>query len=148
MFKDSGKAPPALVNNLRHNKVLHENTLIVSVDTADAPRVDAEERATVTRVEPGVYQVRLEFGFMEEPDVPAALALIEHRGPLSTADDVTYFLGREIDQAGKAPGMHPLRRASVRAAEPRRRQRQPLLQPARRARVRGRLHVEKSSYSP
>ena len=52
MFKDLGKAPPALVNNLRHNKVLHKTTLIVSVETADTPRVPAEERAIVTRVEP------------------------------------------------------------------------------------------------
>jgi KUP system potassium uptake protein len=109
MFKDLGKAPPALVNNLRHNKVLHKTTLIVSVDTDDAPRVDPEDRYQITKVEPGVFQVLLTFGFMEDPDVPAALAQIEHRGLEFDPDDVTYFIGRESIIAGKAPGMHPLR---------------------------------------
>jgi KUP system potassium uptake protein len=108
MFKDLGKAPPALVNNLRHNKVLHRTTLIVSVETADAPRVPDAERATVTKVEPGVFQVLLEFGFMEEPDVPAALSHIEHRGLEFDPEHTTYFIGRESILAGKAPGMHPL----------------------------------------
>lgn len=109
MFKDLGKAPPALVNNLRHNKVLHKTTLIVSVDTDDAPRVEPHDRYQVTKVEPGVFQVLLTFGFMEDPDVPAALAQIEHRGLEFDPDDVTYFIGRESIIAGKAPGMHPLR---------------------------------------
>ena len=107
MFKDLGKAPPALVNNLRHNKVLHRTTLIVSVETAEAPRVEAEHRAEVSKVEPGVFQVLLTFGFMEEPDVPAALAQIEVRGLDFDPDDATYFIGRESILAGKAPGMHP-----------------------------------------
>lgn len=106
MFKDLGKAPPALVNNLRHNKVLHKCTLIVSVETADEPRVAPAQRAEVTRVEPGVFQVQLEFGFMEEPDVPKALAEIRHHGVEFDPDDVTYFLGHESIIAGKAPGMN------------------------------------------
>ena len=107
MFKDLGKAPPALVNNLRHNKVLHRTTLLVSVDTDEAPRVDADERCVVTKVEPGVYQVLLTFGFMEEPDVPAALTQIKMRGIEFDPDHATYFIGRESIVAGKAPGMHP-----------------------------------------
>jgi KUP system potassium uptake protein len=107
MFKDLGKAPPALVNNLLHNKVLHRTTLIVSVETADTPRVPAGERATVGRVAPGVFQVQLEFGFMEIPDVPAALAAIDYRGLVFDPDDVTYFIGHESIVAGKAPGMNP-----------------------------------------
>ncbi len=109
MFKDLGKAPPALVNNLVHNKVLHRTTLIVSVETEDTPRVEPEERVEISKVEPGVFQVMLRFGFMEEPDVPEALAAIDHRGLEFDPDDVTYFIGRESIIAGKAPGMHPLR---------------------------------------
>jgi len=108
LFKDLGQAPPALINNLEHNKVLHRTTLIVSVDTADAPRVDPAERASVTRIEPGVFQVVISYGFMEEPDVPAALALLDVRGLDFDPDDVTYFIGRESIVAGKAPGMNPL----------------------------------------
>ncbi len=108
MFKDLGKAPPALVNNLLHNKVLHDCTLIVSVDTTDEPRVDPSRRAQITKVAPGVFQVQLEFGFMEEPNVPDALSRLEHRGLVYDPDDVTYFIGHESIVAGKAPGMNPL----------------------------------------
>jgi KUP system potassium uptake protein len=108
MFKDLGKAPPALVNNLRHNKVLHKTTLIVAVDTAAEPRVAPDRRAHVTKVAPGVFQVQIEFGFMEDPDVPAVLSSLDHLGLEYEADDVTYFLGHESIIAGKAPGMNPI----------------------------------------
>jgi KUP system potassium uptake protein len=108
MFKDLGKAPPAMVNNLKHNKVLHKTTLIVAVETATEPRVPVEERAHVTRVGPGVFQVQIEFGFMEDPDVPAVLSALKHHGLEYDPEDVTYFLGHESIVAGKAPGMNPL----------------------------------------
>ena len=108
MFKDLGMAPPALVNNLRHNKVLHKNTLIVAVEVSSLPRVDINERATVSKVGPGVYQVELMFGFMDEPDVPATLAAMNHPGLELDFDDMTYFIGHESIIAGKAPGMNPI----------------------------------------
>ena len=108
MFKDIGKAPPALVNNLQHNKVLHKTTLIVSVDTASEPRVAPQDQAEVTKVAPGVFQVRLRFGFMDDPNVPAALQQLDHRGIEYDPEDVTYFIGHESIVAGKAPGMNPL----------------------------------------
>ncbi len=104
MFKDEGAAPPALMSNLRHNRVLHETVLLVSVHTADAPRVDDEKRATVTDLGDGIRLVRLEYGFMDEPDIPSALALVDPR-----VSEATYFLGRESVTAGKVPGMHPWR---------------------------------------
>ncbi len=109
MFKDLGRAPPALVNNLRHNKVLHRNTLIVAVDTADVPRVPPGARHEVTKVEPGVYQVLLKFGFMEEPDVVAALTDLHIPRLDFDVRSATFFIGHESIIAGKAPGMHPLR---------------------------------------
>jgi KUP system potassium uptake protein len=109
MFKDLGKAPPALVNNLLHNKVLHETVLIVSVGVAERPRVPETERAEVKRVEPGVYQIHLWFGFIEEPDVVAALSKMSFRKQPFDARQSTFFLGHESIIAGKAPGMHPLR---------------------------------------
>jgi KUP system potassium uptake protein len=109
LFKDPGKAPPALVNNLRHNKVLHKDTILLSVNTLETPRADPEERYEVTRIEPGVHQVVLNFGFMEEPNVPAELAKVEFRGLHFDPEDATYFLGHESVKAGKVPGMHPMR---------------------------------------
>ena len=106
MFKDLGKAPPALVNNLQHNKVLHKCTLIVSVDTASEPRLDPTQRAQITKIGPGVYQIQLEFGFMEEPDVPTALTQLNYPGLEFDAEHATYFLGHESIIAGKVPGMN------------------------------------------
>ncbi|MCE2764370.1 MAG: KUP/HAK/KT family potassium transporter [Ilumatobacteraceae bacterium] len=108
MFKDLGKAPPALVNNLKHNKVLHKCTLIVAVQTAEVPRVDPSERTVVTKVEPGVFQILLRFGFMEEPDVVSALSSIKERGLDFDPKQATFFLGHESIVAGKAPGMNPV----------------------------------------
>jgi KUP system potassium uptake protein len=109
LFKDAGAAPPALVANLRHNKVLHEQTLLVSVEVADEPRVGTRRRARWTRVGPGIVQVRLSFGFMDEPDVPAALARLDVAGMEFDPAKATYFLGRESVTSGKVPGMHPWR---------------------------------------
>ena len=108
LFKDLGKAPPALVNNLKHNKVLHKCTLIVAIETAEEPRVAPENRAHITKVAPGVFQVQITFGFMDEPDVPAVLSKLSHFGLEYDEEDVTYFLGHESIVAGKAPGMNPL----------------------------------------
>jgi KUP system potassium uptake protein len=109
LFKDAGMAPPAFVNNLRHNKVIHKDTLLVSVNTLETPRAEEDERFEVTRIEPGVHQVVLNYGFMEEPDVPAALANVQYRGLRFDPDDATYFLGHESVKQGKVPGMHPFR---------------------------------------
>ena len=108
LFKDLGMAPPALISNIRHNKVVHETTIIVSVVTADVPRVDPADRCESSIVAPGVHQVLLQYGFMEEPNVPVALEACTGRGFRFKPEEVTYFIGRESVVAGKAPGMHPL----------------------------------------
>ena len=107
LFRDLGKAPPALVNNLRHNKVLHDKTLIVCVRTLDTPRVKPAERAEVTEIQPGLWQVLLQFGFMEDPDVPKALGKLAEEGQPFDPEEATYFLARETVLSGKVEGMHP-----------------------------------------
>ena len=102
-------APPALVNNLAHNKVLHSTTLIVSILVDDVPRVPVDERADVTELQPGVFQVQLRFGFMETTDVPEALAGVTLGKQPIDLHEATYFIGHESVIAGKVPGMHPLR---------------------------------------
>jgi KUP system potassium uptake protein len=110
LFKDAGATPPALLVNLAHNRVLHERVLLVSIHTADEATVELERRAEVTRVGPGMWQVVLRFGFMDVPDVPAALAAIDHpRMKPVDVDQVTYFLGRETIVASPRPTMHPVR---------------------------------------
>jgi KUP system potassium uptake protein len=110
LFKDAGAAPPALVANLEHNKVLHETTLLLSVSVAEVPRVDPEQRVTYVHIGPGIHQLELLFGFMDEPDVPDALAsMTEIAGYRFDLNTTTFFLGREAVGAGKVPGMHPWR---------------------------------------
>ncbi len=109
MFKDAGAAPPALIANLRHNRVLHRLTLLASVTTLDVPRVPDNERAVLRKVGPGIQQVDLRFGFRDDPNVPAALAAIDFGGRRFDPDSATYFLGRESVRATTGTGMNPIR---------------------------------------
>ncbi|MEO6055698.1 MAG: potassium transporter Kup [Gemmatimonadales bacterium] len=105
MYGQSEATPPALLHNLKHNKVLHERVLFLAVDTAEVPHVPAEERSTVADLGSGFYRVRLNYGFMEEPDVPKALAALQGQGLEIKRLETTYFLGRETLIPSKRPGM-------------------------------------------
>jgi KUP system potassium uptake protein len=109
MFKDVGKAPPAMIANLEHNHVMHQLTLMVSVHTHDQPRIPDSERIVSQKVGSGIQQVELHFGFLDDPDVPAALALLEIPGQEFDPARATYFIGRETVRSTKVPGMHPMR---------------------------------------
>ncbi len=109
MFKDVGKAPPAMIANLEHNHVMHQLTLMVSVHTHDQPRVPDGERIVTRKVGSGIQQVELHYGFLDDPDVPAALALLEVPGQPFDPGQATYFIGRETVSSTKVPGMHPMR---------------------------------------
>jgi KUP system potassium uptake protein len=86
--------PPALTHNLRYNKVLHERVILLMVQTQSVPHLSDEERTTVRPLGHGLFEVTIRYGFMEDPDVPAALANARHQG-LEMGHDVLYFLGRE-----------------------------------------------------
>ena len=97
--------PPALAHNLRYNKVLHAHVVVLTVSTAQRPHVAAADRVSVERLRHNVFNVRLQYGFMEDPDVPAALLEARERGLPLVADDVTYFLGRETIIVTRRKGM-------------------------------------------
>jgi KUP system potassium uptake protein len=97
--------PPALVHNLRHNKVLHRRVIILSVRTTHTPHVPPDERLSVAPLGRDLFNVVLIYGFMDEPNVPEALALARERGVAIDFEDVTYFLGRETVIVTKNPGM-------------------------------------------
>ena len=107
LFKDAGQAPPALINNLCHNKVRHAETYLVAVLVSDAPHVDGEDRWSVTTLRPGLHQVDLCFGYLDELDIPAELALVEIDGTPIDVEGATYFVGRETVSQGDLEGMHP-----------------------------------------
>jgi KUP system potassium uptake protein len=87
--------PPALAHNLRYNKVLHEYVVILTVRTARVPYVAREHQVSVEPFGQHVYNVRVQNGFMQDADVPDALALARERGLMMDPEDVTFFLGRE-----------------------------------------------------
>ena len=105
LYHDLGSTPPALLANLQHNEVLHETVLVVSVQIRDRPRILPARRGTVNDLREGFHQILLEFGFSEDPDVPAALGNIVTPSFGFDPTDATYFLGRETVTATPGPGM-------------------------------------------
>ena len=107
LFKDPEKAPPALITNLRHNRVRHAHTYLLAIEVTDAPYVDDAARRTVTTLRPDLDQVVLHFGYLDEIDVPAQLAALTPDGAPIDDGEATYFVGREAVSQGDLEGMHP-----------------------------------------
>jgi KUP system potassium uptake protein len=105
MFGNPDGVPPALLHNLKHNKVLHQTVVLLRVDTEEAPHVDGGERVTVEELGHGFYRMVMHYGFMEDPDVPRVLREVKHPGLKLPPMDTTFFLGRETLIASKRPGM-------------------------------------------
>ena len=106
---ESGTVPNALLHNLKHNKVLHAQNLFVTVHSHEVPWVEEQERVKVQALEHDSWQIDLHYGFMDDPDVPRALALLRGCGcevePMSTS----YFLSRESVIPTVGTGMAPWR---------------------------------------
>ena len=99
-------APGALMHNLKHNKVLHEKNLVVSIRTADRPTVEPEDRAEIRMVDDNFTIVVLHYGFMESPDCPRDLGLeaASHKKVLNQAK-TSYFIGRNTIKPAADQGM-------------------------------------------
>jgi len=98
-------APQALLHNLKHNKVLHERNVIVTVEVLDEPFAPAHARVAVARLGGELYRIRARFGFAEDPDVPAALDACAVRGLGFDLMETTFFTSRENISAGDRTGM-------------------------------------------
>ena len=112
MYGNPAATPPALLHNLKHNQVLHERVILLSVETVEVPQVAPEERAKVEALGRGFYRVQLRYGFMEEPDLPEGLGMLAPMGLSFKPLEITYFLGRETLIASRQPGM-PVWRARI-----------------------------------
>jgi KUP system potassium uptake protein len=97
------------MHNMRYNKVLHEHVVVLMVTTVRTPHVRNEHRVHVRSMGNGIFHVTARYGFMEDPNVPDALALAQHRGLEIDAGDLAYFLGRETIIVTKTQGMSPWR---------------------------------------
>jgi KUP system potassium uptake protein len=105
MTSASSGVPHALLHNLKHNKVLHERIILLTVRIEDVPYVASEKRIDVHKYGAGFYRVVLRYGFMEEIDVPAALAQVREIGPQCKMMDTSFFLARQTLLASARPGM-------------------------------------------
>lgn len=105
LTSDPTSTPPALLHNLKHNGVLHEHILVVTVETADVPRVPDAERVTIERLSVRFERVRLRFGFMETPNVNRALGLCRKHGIDFEGKKKSFFLGRRKLVASPKVGM-------------------------------------------
>lgn len=95
MFRQIEGVPPSLIHNLRHNKVLHERVVILTVLTERRPTVSDTKRIEVTTLGQGFYRMVLHLGFMERPEVLPALRLARTKGLMLDIADTTFFLGSE-----------------------------------------------------
>ena len=97
--------PIPLLHNLKHNKVLHQRVVFLTILTQEVPHVRRKERVFVESLGEGFFRIVLRYGFMEDPDVPAMLAQIKVPDLELKPGDTTYFLGKETLFATKHPGM-------------------------------------------
>jgi KUP system potassium uptake protein len=105
MTSSSSGVPHALLHNLKHNKVLHERVILLTVRIEDVPYVPTEKRVEQRDYGSGFFRVVLRYGFMEEIDVPAALAQLKGVGPQCKMMDTSFFLARQTLLASSRPGM-------------------------------------------
>ena len=105
LTSDPEVAPSALMHNLKHNKVLHERVLLMSVKTEDTPRVSPSHRYEIEKISGDFTRVVLHFGYMESPRVPNALAAMRKAGLKYDIMTTSFFLGRRTIKASAQSGM-------------------------------------------
>jgi KUP system potassium uptake protein len=105
MTSSASGVPHALLHNLKHNKVLHERVILLTVRIEDVPYVVEEKRLESEDYGSGFFRVVLRYGFMEEVNVPAALAQLKDIGPQCKMMDTSFFLARQTLLASSRPGM-------------------------------------------
>jgi len=106
MTSAPGKVPHAMLHNLKHNKVLHERVLFLTVVTHDVPLVPPEDRVQLKRLRDGFWQAEAWYGFKEHPDIAEVLEMCKDRYGLAFEPmETSYFLSRETIVAGERQGM-------------------------------------------
>ena len=102
LTSDPSVAPVALMHNLKHNKVLHEKNIILTVRTLDRPRVSPDKRVEIERINDDFKRLTINYGFMESPNVPKALGVCRKQGLKFDIMSTSFFLGRR--SVAPAPG--------------------------------------------
>jgi KUP system potassium uptake protein len=97
--------PHALLHNLKHNKVLHQRVILLTVKIMDVPYVEEDIRCRLEDLGEGFHRLVVKYGFMQEPDVPAALSRLTGCGPAFKMMDTSFFLARQTLLPSARPGM-------------------------------------------
>jgi KUP system potassium uptake protein len=105
LTSDPNFVPTALLHNLKHNKVLHEHNVILTIETAQTPRVDLSERVRMETLSDKFATVRLRFGFMESPNVPKALVIARKLGWQFDIMSTSFFVSRRSLKPSAQSGM-------------------------------------------
>jgi KUP system potassium uptake protein len=105
MAGGADRVPPALLHNVKHNRVLHDEVAFMTIVTEEVPRVAREDKVEVQHLGQGFHRVVAHYGFMEEPNVPHVLALAREKGLDFDIEEVSFFLGREELRADRRPAM-------------------------------------------
>jgi len=105
LTSDPDTAPAALLHNLKHNKVLHEKNVILTINSADVPRVEDEDRAAIEHVGDSFWRIRLSYGYMETPNIPRGLALLRKHGFKFDIMATSFFLSRRSIRPASQSGM-------------------------------------------
>jgi KUP system potassium uptake protein len=95
MTSTADGVPVVLLHHLKHNKVLHEQVVLMSIKTEDYPEVPSEERLTLEKLSYGFYRVYARYGFMETPDIPEILYRLRQGGLKARQNETTFYLGNE-----------------------------------------------------
>ena len=103
--------PPALLHNLKHNRIVHQTVVLLTVVTEEVPRVDAEQRVEVEDLTEGFYRVIARFGFMEDPQIVEVLRAMKERGLDFAPMETSYYLGRDTLLTTSRAGMHRWRKS-------------------------------------
>lgn len=102
---DPETAPSALLHNLKHNKVLHEKNVILTVESDDVPRLKDSERVTLEPLAEGFWRVRMRFGYMESPNIPHGLSILRKIGFKFDIMSTSFFLSRRSIRPATQSGM-------------------------------------------
>lgn len=105
MDRNPEATPHALLHNIKHNKILHERVVLLTVLTEERPHVPRSERVKIIPLGKGIFRIIIRYGFMEDPDVPVVLNAVKAEGLEFRPAETTYFLGRESLVATRRPGM-------------------------------------------
>jgi KUP system potassium uptake protein len=100
---DPDRVPTSLIQNMKHNKIVHSETVLLHISSENIPRVPSFEKVTIEKLGGGFYKILAHFGFMEKPNINTILALLQGSGLDLRKDELSFYLGRERISVPKKP---------------------------------------------